>query len=321
MALVAAASVLAPVPRAQSLHAPLGTNLTRIDDYSPEYSFVDVFKSSRPWFSGTLAVFEDGRAVDIDANGWLRSVQPGQVVKTLMMNATPFHYQSGLYTVTYDGEATIGWSDNIRAVERSPGRQVIDVNSTAGPILMLVSAVNPQNYLRNVHVWMPGTGPSSDVFNPALINTLRGFHALRFMNWAVVDGNFSLSMPTLQRTWSDRPTLNDARWSFMRGVPIEVMCALANRLGADAWFSMSHLADDDYVRRFALLVREQLDPRLKVYIEHSDEIWNNNFPQSVYASEHGLAAGLSTDPGTSTGVLGAWSTSNSRAATRRSTTR
>ena len=134
------------------------------------------------------------------------------------------------------------------------------------------------------------------MFNPALINTLRGFHALRFMNWAVVDGNFSLTMPTLQRTWSDRPTLQDARWSFMRGVPIEVMCALANRIGADAWFSMSHLADDDYVRRFALLVRDNLDPGLKVYIEHSDEIWNYNYPQSVYAQEHGLAAGLSTDP-------------------------
>ncbi len=45
-----------------------------------------------------------------------------------------------------------------------------------------------------------------------------------------------------------------------------------------------------------LMVRDQLDPRLKVYIEHSDEIWNFHFPQSVYASEHGLAAGLSTDP-------------------------
>jgi hypothetical protein len=161
---------------------------------------------------------------------------------------------------------------------------------------MLISSVNPQNYIRNIHVWMPGTGPSSDIFNPAFVESLRGFKALRFMNWAVVDGNFSPGTPTLQRTWADHPTFEDARWSFLRGVPVEVMVRLSNELGADAWFSMSHLADDDYVRQFAETVNATLDPRLKVYIEHSDEVWNYNYAQSIYAQEHGVAAGLSADP-------------------------
>jgi len=295
--LAGAAVSIAPKPRAQA-RSPIGTNLSRIDDWSPEYAFVDAFKQSRRWLSGTLATFEDTRTIDMDAHGWLRSLQPGQVARTIMFGATPAgRYPSGRYTMTYDGEAAMQWGPSARVVESSPGRIVLDVNAAIGPIFMIVTSVNPANYLRNIHVWMPGTGPSSDIFNPALLNTLRGFRAIRYMNWAVVDGNFSLDTPTLQRTWSDRPTLDDARWSFMRGVPIEVMCALSNRLGADAWFSMSHLADDDYVRRFALLVREQLDPRLKVYIEHSDEIWNYNYAQSRYAQEHGLAAGLSGDPG------------------------
>jgi hypothetical protein len=298
--LVGAAALLTPslsrAPRAQ-VHSPIGTNLSRIDDWSPEYAFVDAFKESRRWLSGTLATFEDTRPIDVDAHGWLRSLQPGQVARTLMMSASGLHYPGGLYTMTFDGEATIQWNDAVRVVESSPGRRVLDVTPARGAIIMIVTAVDPQNYLRNIHVWMPGAGPASDIFNPAFIDTLRGFRALRFMNWAVVDGNFSLSTPTEQRTWSDRPTFEDARWSFMKGVPVEVMCMLANRLGADAWFSMSHLADDDYVRRFALKAREQLDPRLKVYIEHSDEIWNYNYAQSLYAQQHGLAAGLSRDPG------------------------
>src|SRR5204862_8144867 len=157
--------------------------------------------------------------------------------------------------------------------------------------------VNPDNHLRNMHVWMPGTTPS-DLFNPAFVNSLlqANYRVLRFMNWHAVDGNWSVSTPTTQRVWSDRPTFDDARWSFMQGVPIEVMVALSNATHADAWFAMSHLADDDYIRRFAEMVYEQLDPGLKVYVEHSDEVWNGNYAQAPYAQEHGLAAGLSRDP-------------------------
>src|SRR5712691_13239009 len=86
--LVAAVALSAPGPTAQG-RAPIGTNLSRIDDWSPEYAFVDAFKESRPWISGTLATFEDGRSIDVDPNGWLRSLQPGQVARTLMMNAVP----------------------------------------------------------------------------------------------------------------------------------------------------------------------------------------------------------------------------------------
>jgi hypothetical protein len=34
------------------------------------------------------------------------------------------------------------------------------------------------------------------------------------------------------------------------------------------------MADDDYVRHYAELVRDQLDPKLKAYVEYSNEVWN-----------------------------------------------
>src|SRR5207244_1773947 len=149
------------------------------------------------------------------------------------------------------------WSPNVRVAQSLPGRQLLDVDSASGSMVMTITANNPQNYLRNMHVWMPGTGPG-DLFNPAFIASLQqaDYRALRFMNWAAVDGNWSVSTPSTQHVWSDRPTWEDARWSFMKGVPIDVMVALANTLHADPWFSMSHLADDDYVRRFAEQVYE-----------------------------------------------------------------
>src|SRR5207249_1228663 len=115
-------------------HAPLGTNLSRIDDWSPEYAFADVFKSSRNWISGTWGVFDDGRTLDLDAHGWLRSLQPGQIARTIMMNAAPSHYPSGLYSLTYDGQAAIMWSSNVRVLQSSPGRQTLSVDATQGSI-------------------------------------------------------------------------------------------------------------------------------------------------------------------------------------------
>jgi hypothetical protein len=55
---------------------------------------------------------------------------------------------------------------------------------------------------------------------------------------------------------------------------------------------MPHQADDDYVRRFAEMVRDRLDPTLRVYIEYSNEVWNSQFAQSRYAGERGMALGL-----------------------------
>jgi hypothetical protein len=59
---------------------------------------------------------------------------------------------------------------------------------------------------------------------------------------------------------------------------------------------MPHKADNNYIQQFATLVKSQLNPGLKVYIEHSNETWNNGFEQANYCQQQGLAAGLSGDP-------------------------
>ena len=60
---------------------------------------------------------------------------------------------------------------------------------------------------------------------------------------------------------------------------------LLHRVHADPWFSIPHRADD-YVRHFAETVRESLDPILKVYIEYSNEVWNDVYPQTIYAVQN-----------------------------------
>ena len=83
---------------------------------------------------------------------------------------------------------------------------------------------------------------------------MRPFGTIRFMDWGATNGN------PLQK-WSERPTLDDARWSGDKGVPIEAMIDLCNQTRSNLWMTLPHLADDDYIKRAAESVKTRLAPR------------------------------------------------------------
>lgn len=52
-------------------------------------------------------------------------------------------------------------------------------------------------------------------------------------------------------------------------------CAPARlQLGAAPWINVHHLASDGYVTSMAQMLKAQLRPDLKIYVEHSNEVWN-----------------------------------------------
>jgi hypothetical protein len=93
-------------------------------------------------------------------------------------------------------------------------------------------------------------------------------------------------------SWSERPTAQHATFAE-RGVDVETMVKLANELDADPWFCMPHLADDDYVRNFARVVADQLNPNLRAWVEFSNEVWNAQFDQHHDAARRGAQLGIS----------------------------
>lgn len=293
--------------------SPLGTNLNGVTDWSTEWAFVDAFKTSRDWISGSSTQWDDGRAIDVDTDGWVRSLQPGQIVRTLLFWGDDPHYPAGRYVVLYDGAGTLEyWSGATRdAGASSPGRDVLDVDPSVGGIGINLTAVDAGDPLRNLRVILPGGVCAEDpyrwcdagtpcpsgacvpfeqsyatqIFHPTFLDRVKTYRVLRFMDW--MDTNNSQ-----QTQWADRPRVEDARWST-HGVPVEILVELANRLSADPWFTLPHLADDDYVTRFASLVRDRLAPGLQAWVEHSNEVWNGIFSQAGYAQQRGLDLGLS----------------------------
>jgi hypothetical protein len=66
------------------------------------------------------------------------------------------------------------------------------------------------------------------------------------------------------------------------GVAWEHVVELANATGKDLWINIPVAATDDYVGELARMLKRELKPGLKVYVEHSNEVWNYGFPQYIY---------------------------------------
>ncbi len=267
--------------------ARLGMNLAGPADWNTELPFVDVFRMSRSWISQEKDKgWGQGPRLELDEHGWVRRFDSDCWAETLVCTIDGGHYPPGRYTVLYEGKGRLDFWGAGRAVASIPGRVVIDVDSSKGAVFIRLMETDPADYVRNIRVIMPGFEHAyrSDPWHPVFLNRWKGMACLRFMDFMHTN-NSKIS------TWEERPKPADATFSG-KGVALELMIDLCNRLKADPWFCMPHLADDDYVQRFAAMVKRRLDPGLKVYVEYSNEVWNGQFAQSRWAGEQGVKLGF-----------------------------
>ncbi|XGV96706.1 MAG: hypothetical protein ACAF41_28785 [Leptolyngbya sp. BL-A-14] len=274
---------------AASTGTPIGVNLSGIADWSTQLPFVDVFKTARKWDSQRGgAPFGQGGPLDLTPDGHIKSLQPGQYATTLLLDNGE-RYPTGQYVLLYDGQGKLEVEFAGKVVSQSPGRMVVNVVKSDAGVLIVLRETNPADPVRNIRFLMPGTEGTykTKPFYQGFLDRLAPFKVLRFMDWEGTNGS-----PL--KNWSERTTPN-AHSQVDKGVALEYMIQLANTVHADPWFTIPHQATDDYVRQFATMVRDRLDPSLKVHIEYSNEVWNYQFEQAEYAAQQGLKQGLDRD--------------------------
>jgi hypothetical protein len=246
---------------------------------------VDVFRTSRPWISQAAGKpWGQGEELHLTDEGWVKSLKPGQYATTLVLVGGG--HPTGKYLCLYDGEGKLTFQSSGKVVHEQPGRIEIDVSGKES-LLIHLRKTNPDNPLRNIRLLMPRSHETYErqpFYQPFLERNAQ-FRVIRFMDWMRTNDSKIVK-------WSDRPRVTDATQAA-NGVALEHMLALANTLRCDPWFCMPHLADDDYVRHFAQQVKEELHSGAKVYIEHSNEVWNGQFAQARYAAERGKELKLS----------------------------
>jgi putative intracellular protease/amidase len=287
------------------LSTTIGMNIERVTDYSADWMFTDAFKASRPWIpqlynTTTHAVTLDTTGqvpISLDSKGW--PTQLGQTVNaqgqtlvqilgTAMYDNLSGHYPGGIYTAWWDGTGTLRWGGDVTVTQTGmtpDGHHFAPLNDTPGSqgIRLQLLADSPADHVRNIHVWMPDyngqsfvgqvwhPGASFSPFHPLFLQRLAPFGTLRFMQ-------DSETITSQVQHWSDRRPWDYATqmsgMGFQNGIAPEYIIEMCNELKAYAWINIPHMADDNYVRNLATLVRDTLNPGLKIDLEWSNEVWN-----------------------------------------------
>ncbi|SMY06891.1 calcium-binding protein [Flavimaricola marinus] len=282
------------VPETGLADPSLALGLSGIADWSTQVPFIDQMKSARPWVghepgqwgAWDIARLEAGGYLGPD--GWPLALPDGvEALEAFVLTDQPAEFTSiaGRYIVRWRGEGDFEVGGIARDIERIGSHELaFSYVPGDGLVSMRINATDPGDPIRDIVVIREDHLPLYEVgatFNPDWIARIRDARMVRFMDWMFTNGS-------TQETWAGRPKPGDFSYHW-RGAPVEVMVELANQIGADPWFTLPHRADDAYVRAFAGYVHTHLDPRLHVYAEWSNEVWNFIFPQGVWAREQAEA--------------------------------
>ena len=268
----------------------MGINLNEVSYYSPEWTFVDVFRSSRSGTGFPWGVDGGGQPA-LRADGYPAGLAAGQSVWTLCMRAIGGAYPGGTYTVFFEGkgEVQLDFDAERTSLEHDgvgEARFTADVTPSDSGIMVRILASDPANPVRNLRVIMPGFVDTyaTQPFHPRFLERLQPFAVLRFMDWGATNNS------ELAR-WSERTLPQHRTQHGHGGVAFELMAQLCNTLDKDAWVCVPHKAEPAFVRELARLLGAQLKPGLKVFVEYSNEVWNGLFRQHQDVKAWGSAAG------------------------------
>ena len=288
-----------PVP---ATSMTVATNLGAVVDWSTAWSHLDLQKRMRAW--RTRAVGGDGPSstgfgseVPVDEQGWPTQVpftasdESSQFVHTTLRAAN----EAGSYIMFYEGSGELVLKHTGGSTTYLPTggqRSHVFHLPEGGSLWYEIHETDPDDPLRNIRIVLVGQGDIAEgqEFHPLYLSRLAPFSALRFMDWGRTNGS-----PL--REWSDRTRPDHYTQARDQGASLEAMIALANTSGKDAWICIPHAATNDYVRRAARLIRDTLDPALKVWVEYSNETWNSAgaFTQTDYVQDRGEELGLAED--------------------------
>ena len=268
----------------------VGINLSPVNDYNREWVFCNVFAQSRSW-----RLIRNGQAqspevrVPVLENGYpdFSAIRESEGVQSLMLVDHDGHYPKGIYKAHWRGDVGRVVFKGREVIEVGRHRSgdglwtaELDVKGDHGFALELYGASD----ITDIEVWMPTY--EGKAFHPYFLASLYSFKYIRFLNWMNTN---SVRQP---HTWANRTTVNHVRQSYQpQGVALEAMLFLTNQTQTRPWFCMPHLADDDYIRRFAKMVK-RMSRADKIYVEFSNETWNNMFPVHAWAKEQAEQQGI-----------------------------
>ena len=222
----------------------------------------------------------------LDAQGWPVALPQGAVsLSSLILTDLPAGAggAAGRYLASWEGQGEIAFAGRAQIVDKKPFSTGFDYAPGDGAVTITLGAPHPTDPVRNLVIVRQDRAAllaAGEIFNPDFLSRLQGARLIRFMDWQAAN-NSPLSSA------EQRPLPSDYTYARPCGVPMEVQVALANKLGADPWFTLPHLADDALMSELAGIAYASLDPALTAHVEFSNEVWNWQFAQATWAEAEG----------------------------------
>lgn len=271
----------------QPVQARFGINFEPLKDWSREQPLINVMKLARPWISQANGIWDTRQPLALDKHGYVTELAPGQWAGTVLLTEVGASFPGGRYIFTYDGKGKFVWEQNGTRISEEPGREVIEVTpGEKGFVHLIIKEIDPNDYPRNMRFYREEFENivDSQLFTPEFMKYWSDADTFRYMEWVLANNS-------KQEKWENRPVPEDCSF-WKKGAPLEYLIDLSNQADANMWVCIPHLADDEYIRQYAEMVRDNLKDDLFAYFEYSNEVWNGMFAQSLWANEQGKAAGL-----------------------------
>lgn len=270
-----------PLPPPPDARTELGINLFGLANFNRHQVYLNLITQSE-WFSSQGQGWKLMPAAQLDQNGWVRNLQPGQTApRPLMLPPAPFRRVD--IRCEYKGHGEITSGGVARVKESGEGWLTLELSPTGaaeeGAWIELVGT-DPADPVRDIDCRDPAF-PRDARFHPDFLKFVKDFKVIRFIDWQRTNDNADVS-------WQTRARQSNSSQLTTAGASIEDMIAVANETGSDPWFLMPYKADEHYIREFARLVREKLNPERTVYVELGNEVWNDMFDAAQQAQREGL---------------------------------
>ncbi|MES2495905.1 MAG: hypothetical protein V4618_07315 [Pseudomonadota bacterium] len=278
----APATAAAPLPRQPTAY---GINLSTAAYWSKERAFMNL-AAGGAWHTVIGSKWSVTPAHRINRFGTLLALEPGEYAALSLTRPPSSNHGDVAIRCLFKG---IGTFSGVNAAEPrlSPGRFDFIWRRTTNAAFVRVDATDPADPIRDIDCREADADPKM-LFDPAFVDELRPYKAVRFMDWMNANQN-------LGGDWSRRTPPEATIQAAPHGVALEHMVALANQAGFDPWFVLPWNADAVFLKNFATYVHAKLDPARVAYIEVGNEVWNLDFEAARQALAEGKRDKLGKD--------------------------
>lgn len=307
--------------------AQMGGNFGVLKNFQTTAEFPrDAMKVGQTWVSedaldgggGTnfSLLSSNGGTVNTDVDGWPILVAGQRAGTALMIDqftsstSTPIVQSvldlAGDWVLTFEGTGTFllgrdatpdTFAAGGLAAETSPGSKRIEFtyapptgNSPGTSYIYVgIQTSDSGDRVRNVRVFKASDEAilNTSPYRTGILNLLELGSTIRFMEAADINADDANTVTGL----ANKPNpANIFSW-HSKGIPIETQVDICNRTGKDLWLCFHHRQGEEqaFVEWAAGYIAQNLNASLRCYVELSNEVWNNGFPQASFYESKGVA--------------------------------